>query len=670
MKVRLIFTVGISLLENARQLKKEKSLQNLATASKADIIRSLQEADNSTLATLETENILNELLRKEAPDISAETHSYSKLYRIGIADPSKNELHVILLGTEGNNEEPGSIQCARHLESYIKEKWCPQKIEIDTVSGGIKSREAFKEALLGLVTKLQKHFKKGDVDETYVIITGGFKGFIPWLTLTTVLYDNTYLVYVHENSNEVLRWPGLYLHWDLRRLDELRSIIRRSELNSADWEMLPPPAKYLYDQDGTRYRMNELGQMIREFFEQNRLARYGYGRLLLEKLKAKGNKGEELAELIEVRLPYWEHLWIGDQIPETVEHSRLHSLRLMEYAYLLLRYFPELEEKLSAEQLFYLIAALWLHDVGHGALLYDGQPIGKMPSLIREYHNLTSAKIIRNEEGYQILPTEALLPNEHKAKVALMAEYNRRRQPLTRDHKEALEQENSSKGITAKIAAPLADVDNDLLLVTALLGLLDGLDVQRDRTVTPYYLKMREQRTRYEIETHLKWLGLQIEPHDIVDALKLKQLKKLYERYKQNSEDLNQELEEAIKASEELFSEACASGDQAKMEWASLANRILFKMNQRQHVAKHGAVDLVYLNCDEDGALRINLLPTDAAQETDLDKVEADIREEVVRALYVDDFRDVVKQVRLYRLIGDEMKRQWSEPDQAEVRRN
>lgn len=660
-KVRLIFTVGLSLLENAQKLKKEEVLNK-----GNNIAAGLREADDATLATLDNQSILSSLLRKEPSKISAETHSYKQLHDKVIVNREKDHLDVVLLGTEGNDEEPGSIECAQRLASYLKDRFSLNNIQTVEIKGGVKGDKAFKEALGCIVSKLREYLEKGEVDETYVVITGGYKGFIPWLTIATALYDNTYLVYVHEHSKEVLVWPGLYLHWDLRRLDELRSIIRRTNLDKKEWKLLPPPAQYLYDGSGTRYQRNELGQMVYEFFEQSRLARYGYGRLLLGKLKAK-NGGQDLAKIIEARLPYWEHLWIGDQIPETVEHSRLHSLRLMEYAYWLLRYFPELDEKLGAEQLFYLICALWLHDIGHGALDYNGQPIGKMPSLVREYHNLTSAKIIRNEKGFQALPPEALLPNEHKEKVALMAEYNRRKQPLTPEHKGALEQEANQANVSPLNSEPLSKRDSSLLLVTALLGILDGLDVQIDRAVTADYRKMREQRTRYEIETYLKWLDQQPEPKNIPDVLTLSQLKCFFERYKGNSDDVNlqQEIENAIKKSEEVFQEAYNKGekDVAKLEWASLANRILFKMNQRPHVAKHGAVDLVYLSRGEDNALRINLLPTEDANEGDLKKIEGEIRQEVVRALYVQDLQKTIHQIQLWRLKNNTMEQSWSEPN-------
>ncbi|MEM4217866.1 MAG: HD domain-containing protein [Candidatus Methanomethylicaceae archaeon] len=663
-KVRLIFTVGLSLLENARKLMKEKVL--LEETNKNSIATGLDEADRATLTTLYNQSILSSLLRKEPSKISAETHSYKQLHDKVIVNREKDHLDVVLLGTEGNDEEPGSIECAQRLASYLKDRFSLNNIQTVEIKGGVKGDKAFKEALGCIVSKLREYLDKGEVDETYVVITGGYKGFIPWLTIATALYDNTYLVYVHEHSKEVLVWPGLYLHWDLRRLDELRSIIRRTNLDKKEWKLLPPPAQYLYDGSGTRYQRNELGQMVYEFFEQSRLARYGYGRLLLGKLKAK-NGGQDLAKIIEARLPYWEHLWIGDQIPETVEHSRLHSLRLMEYAYWLLRYCPELDEKLGAEQLFYLICALWLHDIGHGALDYNGQPIGKMPSLVREYHNLTSAKIIRNEKGFQALPPEALLPNEHKEKVALMAEYNRRKQPLTPEHKGALEQEANQANVSPLNSEPLSKRDSSLLLVTALLGILDGLDVQIDRAVTADYRKMREQRTRYEIETYLKWLDQQPEPKNIPDVLTLSQLKCFFERYKGNSDDVNlqQEIENAIKKSEEVFQEAYNKGekDVAKLEWASLANRILFKMNQRPHVAKHGAVDLVYLSRGEDNALRINLLPTEDANEGDLKKIEGEIRQEVVRALYVQDLQKTIHQIQLWRLKNNTMEQSWSEPN-------
>lgn len=695
MKKRIIIPVGISLLENARKIKQGQLLRLIMNeenqSERVALKEELENLDSLSLSSLTESDpkVMGTLFQMNSKDISAETHSLKQLFDDDDVeiDPTKDDLEVFLLGTAAAQGNEGSILCAQKLREYIHGEWgieaeCPPEI-----SGEIHGKTSFKKSLLELMTKLEELLERGEVDRTYVVITGGYKGFIPWVSLVTSLYETAYLVYVHKDSEECLFWPGLYVQWDLRRLDEIRSVVRRrTTIEESERKALSDSARYLYDRvEGTPdFKLNALGLMIQRFFKSNRLLRYGYGRPLLLRLK---ERSSDLYQIIDERLPYWEHLWIGDQIPETVEHSRLHSLRLMEFTYFLLQFFPDLEEKLGAKGLFYLIASLWLHDIGHGALEFDGQPIGMMPSLVRDHHNLTSAKIIRHEPGFQVLADEALLPEQYRDAVALIAEYNRRKQPLTSEQKADLEkadleEEAKAEALSTTFPKPLEEKSSELLLATALLGLIDGLDVQADRVVTSEYERMREQRNLYEIETYLQWLqswssNIQL-PDDAKSLLSYDSLTELYECYRNNplDEELQKEegkIKTSIKASKELFYQAETNGDLLHVQWASLANRILFKMAQAPHVAKHAAVDLVYLKRGKNGALHIHLLPAEnddrkafsdteqKIREKALSDIEREIRDEAKRALGVDAFREVIRTIRLFRHSNEQ--EQWTESE-------
>ena len=101
---------------------------------------------------------------------------------------------------------------------------------------------------------------------------------------------------------------------------------------------------------------------------------FGESEILFNTLYKYSQDGAGWAEYLqELCSKKWFHLWVGDQIPETVEHSREHSKRLMKFIAKLFQIAPDNMEALGfnkdhPENLAVLIAAVYLHDIGHTAL--------------------------------------------------------------------------------------------------------------------------------------------------------------------------------------------------------------------------------------------------------------------------------------------------------------
>lgn len=247
----------------------------------------------------------------------------------------------------------------------------------------------------------------------------------------------------------------------------------------------------------------------------------------------------EYRQYIESRInKEWAELWLGDQIPETVEHSRRHSKRLMELAGNLYRSFDtDVKESLGMNKppfVALLIAAIYLHDIGHTVAAYPiGEkarkeiggvfPLGLFPSCVREVHHLLSTDLIT-------LHKDALFPVDEMSSsnldvslfselVPLICAYHRRYTKLKKD------KANPSGRIQAvgrllygevfeKTLEPLEErleekkdqlqqwglSSEDVLRIAALLRVIDGCDVQADRTVSPEYMKARLERTKEEAE--------------------------------------------------------------------------------------------------------------------------------------------------------------------------
>jgi hypothetical protein len=204
----------------------------------------------------------------------------------------------------------------------------------------------------------------------------------------------------------------------------------------------------------------------------------------------------------------------------------------------------------------------------------------------------------------------------------------------------------------------LAEADMDvptLLRVAALLRIVDGCDVQADRTVDEVYLKARNLRTREEAEALEEGLS-RLKGHlpaciwnSTEEFLKCaRPYAKCLEIFEtppaegtpdscQAMSDLSKKI--YARVFEELQRSLDALGDRMglenplEMEALSLVNRVAFKYEQFLHFHKHRCVRCVLpLRGERDGEVVVHLFPIDKLQEEErLQGIAADIRKEFTR---------------------------------------
>ncbi len=438
----------------------------------------------------------------------------------------------------------------------------------------------------------------------YLNLTGGYKGIIPVLSLLGYT-KSVNICYAHEKSGDILLMPELPVAWDRQRLDEVRGFVLRSKISGDEYNLLPHEYKFLFQKPhgASRYERTALGELVAR--AETASTRFGYGRYLLDML------GQDDRKILEDKLKEWEHLWLGDQIPETVEHSRLHALRLLGFAYQLFLAFPNLKEQVGGPHgLYLLICAIWLHDIGHVAMEFkhNGKmlPIGLMPSLVREWHHYSSAAMIGAGERY--------IANVNDRKVVtLLAEYHRGDMRLDGDPAEF--DEPYGHGIlTAKRKTlrqklngetlPNGITVDHVLRLAALLRFIDGCDVQTDRTGGEKYIEARKKRTHDEVsflQTRLATLSITYpECHYLA------------------------------------FCDAVANDNHLKLLHVSLNDQIEFKKTQFEHFKEHQSIALAFLYKGTDNKLRVGLEPTELAKDNNeyaelLKKRAAGIADEYTR---------------------------------------
>ena len=419
-----------------------------------------------------------------------------------------------------------------------------------------------------------------------------------------------------------------------------------------------------------------LAPMLIKSYERGRRQACGTGAALFDRLRDTGDKGRHLAQHLERLLAEnWAELWMGDQIPETVEHSRRHSKRLMEFASNLFRCAePQMEALLSLgedpakpELLALLIASIYLHDIGHTALSYPVKPapghtpfpLGLFPSAVREVHHLLTGELLRqyperffgeehDSDPFRFLKLCVPLLSEHHRGYTALRDGEGKPSELIRSVGTLLYGEKKFQGtlrpLEVRFEEALGDADlpftaNDILKATALLRIIDGCDVQSDRVISREYLRARLDRTQDEA----KFLGAQLDA--FITALP-RQIAQHFSDLKQATSrlDVKQVLagtfidedevikksctaiyREVFRALEDLRQKHLSEKDRAEEDWGkiqtedaslftglSLSNRVAFKWEQFLHFYKHQSVGFVLPVRESDKAVRVRLYPADA----------------------------------------------------------
>lgn len=539
-------------------------------------------------------------------DSCAELSQLQKFFKKEKIIPEK----IYLLGTQGSNEKRGSDFICEILKEKIPEVIWEFKnrereiiIEIE-ISDPYQGDKAFLESMNEIVGKVWNIFKEHTDKCIYLFVAGGYKGFIPILSVIATLHKEVYIVYTHEESDKIFIIPPLPFTINFRVMDEYRSILKLSPIDKDLYENLEKgsfPAISLFYSPDKGYKQTSLGEWFKKIIEEGR---FSFGENLRFKIKNK-----DFREKIEEKLKYYEHLWIGDQIPETVEHSRFHSLRLCEYTNLLLDFYPELLEDLKDEGLFILYVAIWLHDIGHGAVKFSANKsgifgkilkndklfsqiprnVGLYPEKVRDYHNYLSVDMLENEFKF-LLPevSDALIDV-----IKLCIIYHRRKTPFLRESKR--EDSKFIYSLEEVVEKNYPSIKEELLLSAALLSFIDGLDVQSDRVVGEEYKEMRETRDKYEIDYHLGILESASDKFKEVNQ-KLKEMKECWE----NCKNVN-----TIETMERLSQIT----DENAFELIKYhARRACFIMEQKFHFKKHSIIDTVVLSREKDNTLKITFI--------------------------------------------------------------
>jgi len=220
----------------------------------------------------------------------------------------------------------------------------------------------FAKGIANLANQMSKYIdeQQSMPGTVYIDPTGGFKAsWIIW-RLVGARYPNAVFIDSQPTSTHLMRLPRFPLAADVNMIDELHSFLEGHGIPTHVYEILPSQVQSLFDAPLLDLcKPNFFGDVFHDLYEKRNLVPDGSGSILLKQI---GN--QHLVNALESHIPAWQNVWIGDQLPETVDHGKRHSLRLMEFA---VEALPSLNVGAIGNDagLFVLFASLWLHDIGH-----------------------------------------------------------------------------------------------------------------------------------------------------------------------------------------------------------------------------------------------------------------------------------------------------------------
>jgi len=505
--------------------------------------------------------------------------------------------------------------------------------------------ESLSRAFTEIWTILDRIRKEYPNKEILIDVTGGQK--YPGIMASLYcVFNNLPFFYIFEGEVNLAKFPPVPASWDFGAIDEalaaFNSILvgntvdssERDHLKYSEYCSLPETFRNLYTASSHESDLTSSLPLhvIESKYRKARGLPFGYGEDFLKLLDSDYSCTENYKNYLRKMIrEVWSLQWIGDQIPETVEHSQRHSKRLMEFTVNLVNTIGEenflngVPKHLKNEFYFVLAIAMNVHDLGHTKLSYklgDGRilPLDSLPCVVRDLHHELSYQMLEDDDRFKLFGKKPDLCKEEtwekiKTAVKLVTRYHREYMPINGKPSKlkeivktlSLEPEPLEEIVAARFEEE--DWRELTIMASRWLKFIDGTDVQSDRTVEPNYFKTRVLRTITEIEA----LGMELESNiELLTSIKrevsdlVKEVGELRASFEDSGNTARKrELAEAIKNKAEALEKASVypmiqkrigecKGTITMPNWLKLLSKLSFKALQFTHFEKHNMVNYVY----------------------------------------------------------------------------
>ncbi|MBM7560455.1 hypothetical protein [Marinitoga litoralis] len=578
-------------------------------------------------------------------------------------DISKEEVEKL-----GLEYEDGLNKIYYYLK-YASQKFFGIDVEYRKVNFDTENIETSKNTFNEIWKYLDEIFKKEK--EVIIDIAPGIK-YIGIIMALYALFNRKSFYYKYERQFDIVKIPAFGIDWDYNYIDELNAIFK--SYNNTNFEEIINMPKELYEilniRDNEILPFYPIDKIINSFKEKREMP-FGYGERYFDLIENENLKKYLKHGIIKK----WSQMWIGDQIPETVEHSQRHSKRLMEFTVNLINTIGEDEflkpfkdEELNREYIknitykdliyFLLGVSINVHDLGHTYPMFKDRNgnvfyLDSLPSLVRDLHNELTLQLIE-DFNYDVLAIENDFEGislrkifrdktlEVVSSIKMICKYHRGY--LGVDKESDINNKDFVKIMnldTRKLEDVFNPEDELLKKITMYLAkwlkFIDGTDVQADRVVTENYHKNRLERTKNEIIYLIDKLKSNYEINDnYYNSINIIKDKLSKHTKIHNEKELIEDMKLVEKEAEKLEQYVYENIDNIN-NMLELIDKIAFKARQFSHFNKHKSVSAVipewleYSNKDNNKKLHIKLIKNIEVSEIDnavLKKIKKDINDE------------------------------------------
>jgi len=426
--------------------------------------------------------------------VSAEIKTLSKM------EPSKERDIVVLFPTLTY----AGVLCAKILHDLLSKNYV-NNVEV-VFTEGLKSAEdkdtSFtKQGLSNFLSNMIECIDRYDEEnyEIKILVSGGYKSLVPYSTLVGILKRKD-IYYIYEDSDQLMSLPSLPISIDISTLKPCYPILRNIENSLVEkykiyFNKLPDEIKNLIETKNGQFKFKSaltfLVQSYNSIVNKSPLE-FESRNLNLLNFLTEESSSPDLKKYFMDLVDIGSFFWIGDKIPEMIDHALKHHNNLFEIMELIL--LPILTNKpdfLSEEELFILLCTIYFHDWGHVLSQFPGSRT-LLPTEIRDHHNILGYERLKDQRTQEQLlsqlkwsPNKESLWKNYLEAIATVGLYHRKRMPLFSNKDSDYSFKIGSKDYTYKPAGESKIkfnkneiVEGRLLLLIALFRVIDSLDTQ------------------------------------------------------------------------------------------------------------------------------------------------------------------------------------------------
>jgi putative CRISPR-associated protein (TIGR02619 family) len=598
-------------------------------------------------------------------DLSAELKTLSLLLK---------ELNIGEVCRSGNCETVlfptltyAGVLVSAMLAELIKSTWGITNLRVVfseqlTSADELNFRDGIKNFIGNLYGEIRK--ARDERKEAFIIASGGYKAVVPYANIVGVL-TKIGVYYAYEDSSFLIKLPSFPfdIKDELIKANQINlNVLAENKDKKEIYNSLPEELKNLFIEEDVNFKKSEFYDTIMSIYKDSIVKTPLQKQVSSMNILKKLGDNKKLLDYFTILSGLGSYFWIGDKIPELVDHAQYHHSNLFIIADTIMSQILGYDQNyFSPEEIFLILGTIYFHDWGHVLSSIDDSARQLLPTEIRDLHHILSFNRLKTEckklydEGLKWSGSSEELQENYLQYIALLSLYHRKAMPLLKNDKpfyfyvtgntygplvEVNELKNGVKLGGEKLNGNTVSSERFVFL-EALFRVIDSLDTQfvRAGSIDELIFKFR----MFEVDAETEEKRLENLEKSIPQRNKAR-YNKIYEAIKQgyqgraNKGEVNNSDSGSDYDLNELLKE-----DPLLFLYLESKLKIMFRTEQRQHFVKHLFLDTPQIEVEKNNnnfEIKV-LLKKNADFEENFEKLVAGIKEESRK--YLEDYKKTLE---------------------------